>query len=255
MNKYFNGLLYVDSHDSLVRVLQSWRLWILGAIIGTLLATALYTVAPPPYRARATVVVDQNLEGAWEFGSRQLFYFLGREARKLEEVAWSDETMQMVADQVGDVTVRELREEILLLSQPEDGAWHFFAEDRDPDRAELIAATWATVFHHQVIDGIEISAELEQMRNEVKEVLRRNPDLSEVDIANLINRISPTLFETKGISPYIEVSLAQTQDLELSRRVPISVYILIGSSIGACGSALLALLMLRAKEKDAFLVD
>ena len=255
MNKYVNGLLYVDSHDSLVRVLQSWRLWILGAIIGTLAATLVYTVAPPPYRARATVVVDQNLEGAWEFGSRQLFYFLGREARKLEEVAWSDETMQMVADQVGDVTVRELREEILLLSQPEDGAWHFFAEDRDPERAEQIAGTWATVFYHQVIEGIEISAELEQMRNEINEVLRRNPDLSEVDIARLIDRISPTLFETKGISPYIEVNLAQTQDLELSRRVPMSIYILIGSAIGACGSALLALLMLRSKEKDAFLVD
>jgi len=93
------------------------------------------------------------------------------------------------------------------------------------------------------------------MRNEINDVLRENPDLSEGDINKLIDRISPTLFETKGISPYIEVDLAQTQDLELSRRVPMSVYILIGSSIGACGSALLALLMLRAKEKDAFLVD
>jgi len=119
MNKYVNGLLYVDSHDSLVRVLQSWRLWILGAIIGTLVATLVYTVAPPPYRARATVVVDQNLEGAWEYGSRQLFYFLGREARKLEEVAWSDETLQLVADEVEGVTVQERREGILLLSQAE----------------------------------------------------------------------------------------------------------------------------------------
>jgi len=255
MNKYVNGLLYVDSHDSLVRVLQSWRLWILGAIIGALVATAFYNIAPPPYRARATVVVDQNLEGAWEFGSRQLFYFLGREARKLEEVAWSDETLQFVADQVGSVTIRELRDEILLLSQPEDGAWHFFAEDRDPQRAEQIAAAWAAVFYQQVIEGIEISAELEQIRNEINEVLRRNPDLSEGDVAALVDRISPTLYETQGISPYIEINLAQTQDLELSRRVPLSVFILIGSAIGALGSAFIALLLLRAKEKDAFLVD
>jgi hypothetical protein len=255
MNKTVEGLLYVDSHDSLVRVLQSWRLWILGAIIGAILASGVYALFPPPFRARATVVVDQNLEGAWEYGSRQLFYFLGREARKLEEVAWSDETIQIVADEVGDVTVRELRDEILILSQPEDGAWHFFAEDRDPDRAERIASAWAAAFYHQVLDGIEISADLEREREEIKEVLARNPDISEGDIENLIERISPTLDKSQGISPYIEIDLAQADNLQLSRRVPMSAFILIGSAIGACGAALLALLMLRAKERDAFLAE
>ena len=47
------------------------------------------------------MVVDHNLEEVWEFRSAQQFYFLGRETRKLEALAWSDETMQLVADQVG----------------------------------------------------------------------------------------------------------------------------------------------------------
>ena len=255
MSEMLKKLIYVDSHDSLVRVLQSWRLWLVGAVVGALIATGLYYVIPPPYRAKATVVVDQNLEGAWEFGSRQLFYFLGREARKLEEVAWSDETMQEVADRVGDVTVTELREETLQLSQPEDGAWYFFADDRDPERAEELAATWATVFYEHTLAGIEISAELEQARQEINETLARNPDLSEGDVRNLVNRISPTMDESKGISPYIEINLAQTEDLPLERTVPMAIYILIGSALGAAGLAFAALSVLRAEEKDEFLAE
>ena len=255
MRKYVSGLLYVDSHDSIVRVLRSWRLWIVGAIIGTLLASGVYALFPPPYRARAVVVVDHNLEEAWEFGSGQLFYFLGRETRKLQELAWSDETMQLVAGQVGDVSVRELRDNILHLSQPEDGGWYFFADSQDADRAEQIAGTWATVFYQQTYAAIEISAELEAMRREINDVLERSPNLSERDLQKLIDRISPTLFESKGISYYIGLSLAQTEDLMISRSVPLSVYILAGSIIGACSLALAALILIRAEEKDAFMVE
>jgi len=255
MKKFVNGLLYVDSHDSIVRVLQSWRLWIIGAIIGTLIATVVYAVFPPPYRARAIVVVDHNLEEAWEFGSGQLFYFLGRETRKLQELAWSDEVMQLVADRVGDVSVRELRDEILHLSQPEDGGWHFFADSQDPERAEQIASAWAEVFYEQTYAAVEISAELEAMRVEINEVLERSPDLSRGDVQNLIDRISPTLYKTKGVSYFIELSLAQTENLAITRSVPLSVYILAGSFIGAFGLALAALILIRAEEKDAFLVE
>jgi hypothetical protein len=255
MKRIVHGLLYVDSHDSIVRVLQSWRLWIVGAIVGALIASAVYAVFPPPYRARAVVVVDHNLEEAWEFGSGQLFYFLGRETRKLQELAWSDETMQLVADQVGDVSVRELRDSILHLSQPEDGGWHFFADSQDAARAEQIAGTWAKVFYQQTIDAIEISSELEAIRREINDVLERNPDLSAGDVGGLIDRISPTLYKTKGISYYIELNLAQTENLKITRSVPLSVYILAGTIIGGCSMALAALILLRAEEKDAFLVE
>jgi len=255
MKKFVHGLLYVDSHDSLVRVFKSWRLWIVGAIIGALAATAVYAVFPPPYRARAIVVVDHNLEEAWEFGSGQLFYFLGRETRKLQELAWSDDTMQLVAEQVGDVGVRELRDEILQLSQPEDGGWHFFADSQDPNRAELIASTWAKVFYQETYQAIEISAELEAMRREINEVLERSPNLSQGDVSNLIDKISPSLFATKGISYFIELDLAQTENLQINRSIPLSVYILAGSIVGACSLALTALIVLRAEEKDDFLVE
>ncbi len=58
---------------------------------------SLYLLMPPPYRARATVNVDFNLEQAWpQETDRQQFYYLERETRKLEEIAWSDAVMQSV---------------------------------------------------------------------------------------------------------------------------------------------------------------
>jgi hypothetical protein len=41
----------------------------------------------------------------------------------------------------------------------------------------------------------------------------------------------------------------------ISRTVPLSVYILAGSIIGACSLALAALILIRAEEKDAFMVE
>src|SRR3990170_8372073 len=84
--------------DPLAAIFEAWRLWLLGALIGALLAWGLFQVAPPAYRARATVVVDNNLEEAWVyFPDRQLFQFLQRETERLEELAWSDDVMQAVA--------------------------------------------------------------------------------------------------------------------------------------------------------------
>ena len=52
MNKVVNSLLYVDSHDSIVRVLQSWRLWVVGAIVGALVAPVCMRSSRRHYRAR-----------------------------------------------------------------------------------------------------------------------------------------------------------------------------------------------------------
>ena len=53
------------SLNDLVRLLKAWRFWVLGAILGVAIGAAVYYVAPPPYRARATVTVDFNLEEAF----------------------------------------------------------------------------------------------------------------------------------------------------------------------------------------------
>ena len=144
-----NLLFSPPSLDDLIRLLKAWRFLVVGALVGALLGEILFSIAPPPYRARATVNVDFNLEEAWPRDTdRQQFYYLEREARKLEEIAWSDEVMRVVADASG-VDISVLRDQILSLSQPADAGWHFYADDHDRGRAEALASTWALAFAEQ----------------------------------------------------------------------------------------------------------
>ena len=139
------------SIDDLVRLLKAWRFWSVGALIGALLGAGVYYVAPPLYRAHATVLVDFNLEQAWpEETDRQQFYYLERETRKLEEIAWSDMVLGLVVETVGDITIEELRNGTLSLSQPAEGGWSFYADDKDPERAAELASAWSQVFVEQV---------------------------------------------------------------------------------------------------------
>lgn len=144
-----NWLFSPPSLDDLVRLLKAWRFWVLGAVIGASLGTVLFYIAPPPYRSRATVNVDFNLEEAWpEDTDRQQFYYLERETRKLEEIAWSDDVIRVVADTSG-VDMSILRDEVLSLSQPAEAGWHLYADDQDRSKAESIASTWALAFAEQ----------------------------------------------------------------------------------------------------------
>jgi hypothetical protein len=144
-----NILFSPPSLVDLIRLLKAWRFWVVGALAGALLGEILFAIIPPPYRARATVNVDFNLEEAWPKDTdRQQFYYLEREARKLEELAWSDEVMQAVANASG-LDISDLRKDVLRLSQPADGGWHFYADDRDPARAEALASAWALAFTEQ----------------------------------------------------------------------------------------------------------
>lgn len=250
-----NTLLYIDSHDSIVRVFLSWRLWVVGAIVGAVVASGFYLIFPPKYQAKAVAVVDHNLEEIWAAEPGNSFYFLGRETRKLEDLAWSDGVLQQVVDQVGDVTIRELREEILFLSNQSDGSWNFYAKDRDPQRAELIASTWGKVYVNQVIESVEVAVDLVQAREEINQTILNNPNITQGDIGNLLNRIKPDFYDTKGISPYVEIYLAQGEQLEITRSISMAIFIISGSVLGALGTAFTALVMLRAKEKDEFLAQ
>ncbi len=155
-----NYLFSPPSLDDLIGLLKAWRFWVLGALAGALLGAALFYIAPPPYRARATVNVDFNLEEAWpEENDRKQFYYLERETRKLEEIAWSDDVMQVVADASG-IDVSTLRDEALSLSQPGEAGWRFFADDHDPARAETIATTWALAFTEGAQANIEAQSDL-----------------------------------------------------------------------------------------------
>jgi len=139
------------SIDDLIRLLKAWRFWSVGALIGALIGAAAYYVVPPPYRAHAIVLVDFNLEQAWpQETDRQQFYYLERETRKLEEIAWSDAVMEMIAETNRDIAIQELRNVKLALGQPGEGGWHFYAADENAERAAALASSWAQVFVEQV---------------------------------------------------------------------------------------------------------
>ncbi|WKZ36421.1 MAG: hypothetical protein QY332_00600 [Anaerolineales bacterium] len=144
-------MLASPSLDDLIRLLRAWRFWVLGALIGMSIGAAVYTIVPPPYRARATVNVDFNLEQALpQENDRQHFYYLEREARKMVEIAWSDEVLAQL-----DSPAAELRGGKLQLSQPAEAGWHFYADDRNPQAAASLASAWAGVFVAKVQAGVE----------------------------------------------------------------------------------------------------
>lgn len=136
------NLFSSTSLDDLIRLLKAWRFWVLGAMIGSVIGAAFYFIAPPPYRAKATVNVDFNFEEAFPTNTdRQDFYYLEREARKLVELAWSDDVLNEL-----NTPVEELRDGKLSLSQPAEAGWHFYADDQNPQKAEELASAWANAF-------------------------------------------------------------------------------------------------------------
>ena len=178
------------SIDDLIRLLRAWRFWLVTALLGALIGAAIHYIVPPPYQARATVNVDFNMEQAWpQDTDRQQFYYLERETRKLEEIAWSDAVMQAVAKADGKASVRELREVKLQLSQPAEAGWHFYAVDANPKRAESLASTWAQAF-------------------------------TDAARANLSTQ--------GGLSSFIQLDATQSSNLPKQRSVSISVYLLVG---------------------------
>jgi pimeloyl-ACP methyl ester carboxylesterase len=179
------------SLDDLIRLLKAWRFWLLGSFIGALIGAAVFYFAPPPYSARATVLVDFNLEEAWpQEADRQQFFYLEREARKLEEIAWSDDVLQAVAESDGMTTGNELRDKKLKLSQPAEGGWHFYADDYETRRAQRLASEWALIFAENVKENVENSA---------------------------------------GLNSFIQVDATQTENLPFERSVSLSVYLFAGA--------------------------
>ena len=137
--------------DDVIHLLKAWRFWLLGALVGALIGGLVYILIPPPYRAVAIVNVDYHLEQAWPQNTdREQFYYLERETRKLQGIALSDLVLQAVADQVGGFTVQQLRSQELQLSQPGSGGWHFYADDRDPQKASALASAWGQAFAENV---------------------------------------------------------------------------------------------------------
>lgn len=196
------------SLTDLTRLLKAWRFWTLGAILGAVIGAAVYVIAPPPYRARATVVVDFNLEEAFpQDTDRQYFYYLERETRKLEEIALSDEVMNQLSSEFG-IPVEELRGGKLELSQPAEGGWHFYATDSNVRQAVQIASTWARLFTDEVNKRVAAS---------------------------------------DGLNPFIRADMAQVENLPTEPSLPLSTYLLIGAIGFLAVSAFAVLFFSRSK--------
>jgi pimeloyl-ACP methyl ester carboxylesterase len=185
-----NFLFSPSSLDDLIRLLKAWRFWTLGGLAGALIGAAIFYISPPPYSARATVLVDFNLEEAWpQEADRQQFFYLEREARKLEDIALSDDVMQLLSSGLG-IPVEELRAGKLKLSQPAEAGWHFYAEDLNPERAQELAAVWATIFAEKVKENVANSA---------------------------------------GLNSFIQVEATQIENLPVERSISLSVYLFAGA--------------------------
>ena len=192
------------SPDDLIHLLKAWRFWLLGALTGALMGAAVFYIAPPPYRARATVNVDFHLEQAWPQNTdREQFYYLERETRKLEEIAVSDSVLNSVISQVSGVTIQQLRDQKLQLSQPGNGGWHFFADDRDPQKAALLASVWAQAFAQNVQVQVTVPS--------------------------------------SGLEQYITATPTQVQNLTSHRSVSLSIYLMLGASLFLALSAFIEL--------------
>lgn len=240
------------SDDPIAEFFGAWRLWLLGALIGALLAWGVYQLSPPAYRARATVVVDNNLEEAWQFfPDRQLFQFLQRETERLEQLAWSDAVMQAVANEIPSVTVQELRGGVLQLSQPSDGGWHFYADAANPAEAQLLVAIWAQAFVDAAHAAVEASPEMETARAALNEELLKPSGPDETRVQELMQKLDALDERTKGISPYTELYVSEAADLPTQRSVSQATYLLVGSVAGALAAPLYVLLRPAPRRKRA----
>lgn len=252
MKNSVDSLFVIDSPSHLVHVLQSWRLWVVGAVIGGLLGWGVYAMFPPPYRAQASVVVDYNIEDLWISRLNvQFSFFYLRETRKLKEVAFSDETLELVVERVDDVTVQDLRAGKLKVSYPYEGVWHFWADDADPDRAEQLARVWAEAFLERVRELVMLSPELNALREEYNAFVSQAPkvDKGHPEVIRLIDEISTLAEQVDGISSYVDISLSQIESLPVTRTVDQAIYILVGSLIGAGLIVFLALFFLQSKQE------
>lgn len=221
-------LLSPPSTDDFLRLLRAWKFWILFSVLGAALGAGAYFLFPPDYRASAVVVVDFNVEEAWHAESdRKIFYYLEREARKLEEIAQADETLEPVAAQFDDLTVASLGQERLHLSHPEDGAWHFYADDPDPARAAQIVRLWAESFERRAQLGAANALALQNLR-------QSGENIAPEEILALEK-------ESLGISPYVEVTASQLDAILLAPKVTLGEYIFFGAT-GTLFFAALAIL-------------
>ncbi len=240
----------IDGEQLWSEMLTEWRKWLLAAFLGALAGWTLFIMSPPDFRAQATVVVDQNVEQAWTyFPDRQLFQFIRRETARLVELAWSDEVLREVESISPDVSVEDLRDGVLQLSQPSDGGWHFYADHPLAQHAATLANAWAEAFVSAVAESISTNPEMQAARIALDELVLTDPPANDAELLILTNQITKLAESTKGLSPYVEVYLSQAAAVPSERNPSMASYSLIGAFTGMLAGPLYSLLFARRASK------
>ena len=78
---------------------------------------------------------------------------------------------------------------------------------------------------------------------------------SHPDIDNYFDQFADLAKKVDGVSPYIDISLSQTESLPVNRSVSVSTYLLVGSFVGAGVAVFTALFLLSPKNDREKAID
>jgi hypothetical protein len=168
--------------------------------------------------------------------------YLSRETQKVMQVAWDDATLQMVVDQNPGTSISSLRSGVLQLSQPSDGAWHFWADDPDASQAARLASAWASAFYERSLHGVDVSNQLLVAQT----ALLQLPSVS----ASLTEQIRTLEQESLGISPYLQLNLSQSEQIPV-KRLNNSLISILGGAVTAWVITLLGLLFVGPHKEES----
>jgi capsular polysaccharide biosynthesis protein len=233
MNNPITHVKEVPRASGFLVILRAWRLLLIAFLVGGLLGAAVYAMFPPPYRAEAVMVMDQNLEKSFPTSpDRELFYFLERETTKLEELAWSDEVLSRVALDMKDVSVEQLRNGKLQLSQPSDGGWRFYGIDPDPKRAAALANSWADSYMTEIRQGVRVAQALDDTEAQLNTLTTACPTGNSDQIKSVEQKLADIREESYGIHSLSEVYRSQEKHLKVDRVSSQALYIFAGAMSG-----------------------
>jgi hypothetical protein len=243
MKKFFENLSWQKGDSAFVRVLLSWRLWLVGAVVGAILGVVLSFVLPKQYETFATVIVDHNREQAWvNVNDKSIAYYYDIENRKLEAVALGDDVLERVVEEVPGISVVELRDGMLRIVKQYEGIWELHVSSNDAQLSQDVAKVWAVAFTEEVMGSLEFEKELEEARAEFlvlqdRELceIEKNGTESQENWDNLDKNVA--LFKeivrnSKGISPYVEINPVSLENLIVNETPINAVVDLLGVFLG-----------------------